>query len=207
MSGQAGSRSRAVQVELPLRRGWGGRRAGAGRKMQVPGRENVAHHVREQHKRAQPVHVVLRSRVRSLRSQFLFPTVRRALARANRAREDFRLLHFSVQADHLHLIVEAESQRALSRGMQGLAVRIARNVNRLIFRRGSLWTGRYYGRALARPRAFKNALSYVLNNFRKHGEVVCGELDPCSSSIYDLRRAAPERVPISPPKTWLGRAG
>ena len=175
--------------------------------MKVPGRKNVGHRARETHKRAHPVHVVLRSRVRALRSQFLFPTIQRALARANRAREDFRILHFSVQADHLHLIVEADTQRALSRGMQGLAVRIARNVNPLLFRRGSLWTGRYYGRALASPRAFKNALRYVLNNFRKHGEPVRGDREPCSSSIYDLRRGAREHVPISPPKTWLARAG
>ena len=207
MSGKARSRARAVQLELPLRRGWGGRRAGAGRKMEVPGRKNVAHRAREKHQRAHPVHVVLRSRLRSLRSQFLFPTLRRALARANRAREDFRILHFSLQADHLHLIVEADSQRALSRGMQGLAVRIARNVNRLLFRRGALWTGRYYGGAQASPRAFKNGLKYVLNNFRKHREPIRGDRDPCSSSIYDLRRGAPEHVPISSPKTWLARAG
>ncbi len=175
--------------------------------MKVPGRKNVAHRAREKHKRAHPVHVVLRSRVRSLRSQYLFPTIRRALARANRAREDFRILHFSVQADHVHLIIEADSHRALSRGMQGLAVRIARNVNPLLFRRGPLWSGRYYGRALASPRAFKNALKYVLNNFRKHGEPVRRDRDPCSSSIYDLQRGAPEHFPISQPKTWLARAG
>jgi hypothetical protein len=71
-------------ARLPLQRGWGGLRAGAGRKMKVPGRKNVAHRARER-RRAHPVHVVLRSRVRSLRSRFLFPTLRRALARANRA--------------------------------------------------------------------------------------------------------------------------
>src|SRR3954471_8879108 len=207
MSGKARSRGRVEQLELPLRRGWGGPRVGAGRKMKEPGRKNVAHRAREKHKRAHPVHVVLRSRLRSLRSQFLFPTVRRALAQANRAREDFRLLHFSVQSDHLHLIVEADTHRALSCGMQGLAVRIARNINPLLFRRGSLWTGRYYARPLTSPRAFKNALRYVLNNFRKHGEPVHGERDPCSSSIYDVRRGTPEHVPISPPKTWLARAG
>ena len=205
MSGKARG-GRAAQLELPLRRGWGGRRAGAGRKRMGPGRRNVAHRAREEHKRAHPVHVVLRSRVRSLRSQFLFSTVRRALTRANRAREDFRILHFSVQADHVHLIIEADTQRALSRGMQGLAVRVARNVNPLLFRRGPFWSGRYYSRPLTSPRAFQNALSDVLNNFRKHGEPVRGDRDPCSSSIDDVRRGAPEQVPISSPKTWLARA-
>ena len=155
-----------------------------------------------------PVHVVLRSKLRSLRSQRLFPVVRRALARATRARADFRIVHFSVQADHLHLIVEADEQEALSGGMQGLAVRVARAVNRLISRCGALWSGRYYARDLGSPRAVKHAVRYVLNNFRKHGEAVRGERDPCSSAIYDVRRSEErEHVPISVPKTWLARFG
>ncbi|HEY4157661.1 MAG TPA: hypothetical protein VGM29_06170, partial [Polyangiaceae bacterium] len=97
---------------------WGGRRAGAGRKP-APGRARVRHAARPKHAHAHPVHVVLRSKFRPLRSQFTFPTVELALARATRARLGFRVVHFSVQHDHLHLIVEASSKRALSRGMQG----------------------------------------------------------------------------------------
>ncbi len=197
-----------MQLELPLPNAWGGRRAGAGRKPNAVGRKNVSHRTRPKHVRAHPLHVVLRSKVRSLRSQFLFPSVRRALARATRAQGDFRIVHFSVQADHLHLIVEADAKSALSRGMQGLAVRVARSVNRLIFRRGALWGDRYYARALTSPRAVKHAIRYVLNNFRKHGEPVRGQSDPCSSAVYDVRRsAAHEHVPVSAPKSWLARFG
>ncbi len=195
-----------MQLELPLPNTWGGRRAGAGRKQITVGRKNVSHRTREKHVRTHPVHVVLRSKVRSLRSQHLFPTVRHALARATRAPDDFRIVQFSVQADHVHLIVEADTKGALSRGMQGLGVRVARAVNGLLFRRGALWSDRYYARALTSPRAVRHAVRYVLNNFRKHGEQVRGDRDPCSSAVYEIRRSdAREPVPISAPKTWLGR--
>jgi REP element-mobilizing transposase RayT len=191
-----------VQLELPAPRTWGGRRVGAGRKA-AGGRRNVTHRVRERHSKAHPVHVVLRSLVSSLRSQFIFPTVRSALAAATRARADFRVLHFSVQADHLHLIVEADSAAELSRGMQGLAVRVTRAVNRLVFRRGKLWSDRFFARDLTSPRAVRNAIGYVLNNFRKHREPVAGRVDPCASAVDSMR--AGDHVPMSRACTWLAR--
>jgi REP element-mobilizing transposase RayT len=180
------------------------------------------------------VHVVLRSKFRPLRNQFTFPTVERALARATRARLGFRVVHFSVQHDHLHLIVEASSKRALSRGMQGLAIRIARRLNQLVNRSGKVWADRFFARALTSPRSVRNALVYVLNNFRKHRARGAARIDPYSSAPYfdgfrELRGAVPRDVPrtptlplaprgLSPPesapdtpvvraKTWLARVG
>ena len=176
----------------------------------------------------------MRSKFRSLRSQFVFPTVRRALADATRAREDFRITHYSVQGDHLHLLVEANGKQALSRGMQGLAIRIARRVNRLTSRSGKLWADRFYSRALTSPRAVRNALAYVLNNFKKHRAPDESRIDPYSSAPYfdgfrELRGKPPwdlprsRRMPITPQgvpppvfedevpilqaRTWLGRVG
>lgn len=154
-----------LSLDFPAR--WGGARAGAGRKRRERG--NVPHRARPQHRAAEPVHVTLRSRVAPLRSQHVFPTIRLALARAaKREPARFRLLHFSVQHDHVHLIVEASDKQALSSGIQGVAIRVARYVNALLSRRGRLWADRWHGRALASPREVRNALLYVLANFRKH---------------------------------------
>lgn len=211
MAGVKRSRLRGcAQLELPKSKTWGGRRAGAGRKGRNL-RRNVSHSRREGHARAHPVHVVLRSRVRSLRSQFLFPTVRRALADATRSRSDFRVIQFSVQADHLHLVVEADGDRALSRGMQGLAIRVAKAVNRLVSRRGSVWSDRFFARDLGSPRAVKHAIRYVLNNYAKHGERIQGRRDPCSSAAFTSGAEIsgfwgdPDAVPIGAPRTWLAR--
>ncbi|HEY4106148.1 MAG TPA: transposase, partial [Polyangiaceae bacterium] len=113
--------------------------------------------------------------------------LRLALAKATRARTDFRVVQFSVQRDHLHLIIEASGNTALSRGMQGLAIRIARQLNRLLGRTGKLWADRFFSRVLRSPRVVRSALAYVLDNFRKHRESRMGivaRIDPYSSAPY-----------------------
>jgi REP element-mobilizing transposase RayT len=175
------------------------------------------------------VHVTLRAGLGSLRSQLLYPTVRIAISRATRhAPERFRIVHFSVQSNRVHLIVEAAERRALTAGVHGLEARITRYINELLNRRGSLWADRWHGRALKSPREVRNALVYVLANFRKHtSRPVPRGADPCSSGAWfhgwrgmDVQRGPPplagrawplgkedEEVPVSDPNTWLLREG
>src|SRR5213083_836153 len=169
---------RALQLSLPAARTWGGRRTGAGRKPTPGRRPGVPHRRRPPHTAAHPLHVTLRTgpAVRCLRSERVFPTVRRAFAAASHG--GFRVLQFSVQDDHVHLIVEADDTRALRRGLRGLAIRVARAVNRALGRRGAVWGDRYHARALTSPRAVRHAIVYVLRNRWKHCEGERG-LDPC----------------------------
>src|SRR5262249_14572618 len=193
---------------------WGGRREGAGRK---PGRRRtVPHRVRPVHRARHPLHVTLRAnrRVPSLRRQTIFFTLRRALARASRGW--FRLLHFSVQADHVHLLVEAHDKVSLSRGMAGLAIRVARRVNSAIGRRGRFWSERYHARALRTPTAVRRCMVYVLTNWVKHVPGAA-HLDPCSSAFwFDGWKLPPasgppgwheEDPPVVAPRTWLAKTG
>ena len=175
--------ARIVQLSLPSPRTWGGARAGAGRKLAPGRRPSVPHRRRPLHIGAHPVHVTLRAdrAVRCLRTRRVFPAVRNALTAA--CRIDFRVVQFSVQDDHVHLIVEADDAHTLSRGLRGLAIRVARAVNRVLGRRGSVWGDRYHSRALTTPRAVRHALVYVLMNFRKHHGGKLG-LDPCSSAPW-----------------------
>ncbi len=172
------------QLELLLQGGWGGRRPGAGRRRSASSR--TPHRARPRHVAGHPVHVTLRAGLGSLRSQHLFPTVRLAVSRASRRDPaGFRVVHFSVQDKHLHLLVEARDARALSSGMRGLAVRLARYVNDLLMRRGPLWSDRWHGRALRSPREVRAALVYVLANFRKHARRAPPTgIDPCSSGSF-----------------------
>jgi len=163
----------------------------------------------------------------------VFPTVRLALARA--ARRDparFRLLHFSVQRDHVHLIVEAADARALSSGVRSVAIRVALYVNELLARRGPLWADRWHGRALRTPREVRNALVYVLANFRKHARRArASGIDPFSSGSYfdgwrgwrpasglpppfaealrfsRSKTDSAESLPFGAGRTWLARVG
>ena len=199
------------QLSFPAPRTWGGRRAGAGRKRAQGRRPGVAHCARPPHSAAHPVHVTLRTghTVRCLRAGRVFPAVLRALAAASH--EGFRILHFSVQDDHLHLIVEADDTRALGRGLRGLAIRVARALNRALGRRGRVWGDRYHARALTTPREVRHCLVYVLRNRSKHCEGERG-LDPCASAMYfDGWRQPVGPVPPAPPvvraRTWLAAIG
>ena len=110
------------QLSLLFGNEHGGRRVGAGRPSKK-GRRCVLHRKREIHRAYRPVHVTLRARLGSLRSLAVFPAIRDAILAANCARsEAFRVCTFSVQADHLRLIVEAASRSALVEGMRDVHV-------------------------------------------------------------------------------------
>ncbi|WP_394831324.1 transposase [Pendulispora rubella] len=137
------------------------------------------------------------------------------------SRAEFRVVQFSVQYDHIHLIVEGHDKESLSRGMRGLSIRLARAINRGLLRRGPVWKGRYHAHPLTRPREVRNALLYVLMNHRKHGASPAW-LDPRSSAVWfdgwrrdalfepalrDLDWVAGLTPPVRPARTWLVREG
>jgi hypothetical protein len=198
--------TRAKQLEFVIRQ-HGGRRAGAGRK--AAGRRNVMHRVRPRHDARVPVHVTLRTTAlpASLRAPAVFAVVRVALARASRTA--FRVVAFSVQRNHVHLVVEADVTIELVRGLQGLAIRVAKSVNRVLGRRGSVWGDRYHARELATPREVRNAFRYVFQNHRKHGQGRGQRFDPCSSAAWWdgwkhwLQTACSS--PVVTARTWLAR--
>ena len=167
------------------------------------------------------MHVTLRARdaLPSLRSSRVFPFVQRSLAAAHKAA--FRVIHFSVQTDHIHLIAEGDEVDALVRGLQGLAVRCAKAVNRAARRRGSVWISRYHSRALRTPTEVRRGLVYVLLNFRKHLRAQPG-IDPRSSGPWFAGWRRNERgsahagvnpreprgeSPVVAPRTWLATVG
>jgi len=157
------------------------------------------------------VHVTLRAGLRSLRTQQVARTLLSGLRDSNR--DWFRIVHYSVQENHVHLIVEAEDRQALSSGVRGLMVRIARRVNRLLLRRGRFWADRWHGRDLEGPRQVRHALVYVLQNRKKHAPGAA--LDPLSSahSFDGFASALPHAFrSIGPPcvasaRTWLLKVG
>jgi len=107
----------------------------------------------------------------------------------------FRLIHYSVQGNQVHFIVEAEGTRELSRGMQGLNVRMAVALNRLMKRRGKVFDDRYHAVILRTPMQTAHALRYVLNNRQRHapGRYAAGWRYPFASA----------EAPIVAPRTWL----
>jgi len=170
------------QLPLCFERNWGGARKGAGRPR---GRKRfVPHRARPLHRSRFPLHVTVRARsgLPPFREAVLAAIVRNAVASAQR--DAFRVVHFSIQTNHIHLIVEATDNLALARGMQWLNARIARTVNRTLRVRGNVWRERYHTRELRTPRSVRNAIVYVLMNAKKHGHRFASGIDAMSSAPW-----------------------
>jgi putative transposase len=205
--------ARAKQTELVFPNGWGGRREGAGPKRRAE-RVRVSHRLREPLAARYPAVVTMRvkSGLPSLRGLREYSVLRGAIV-AGCERVGFRLVHYSVQSNHLHLIVEGSGRLALARGMQGLAIRMARALNRLWRRLGSVFEDRYHDRILRSPREVWNALRYVLCNARKHGAWGSrSRPDPLSSAEwFDGWREGlvetDDNAPTTKARTWLLRIG
>ena len=203
-------------------RTWGGKRKRAGRK-QVNARKSQPHRVRQALSAVQAGHVTVRiaPHVGNVRRRNAYQAIRRALQTAL-GRCDFRVVHVSIQRTHVHFLVEAGDQFALAKGMQGLLISAARRLNAKLGRRGQVFVDRYHVEIIDSPRQARNALAYVLNNWRRHGEHLrepahTWRIDPYSSAIafrgfidrpehWELP-ASYERLPVCMPQTWLLRVG
>ncbi len=125
-------------------------------------------------------------------------------------RGDFRVVHYAIQRDHAHMIVEARGPEALGRGMKSIASRFAKAVNRVFGRRGRVLEDRFHMRPLRTPREVRNALRYVLLNARRHlrGRRRTEEVDRASSGHWfdgwrGHRRPSRQPSPVALPRTWL----
>jgi REP element-mobilizing transposase RayT len=159
------------------------RRRGRPRKGRFAG---APHKARPELSRNHPVHVTLRvtSAIGSLRKRFMYSALREAtIAVAMRElpfkeHGAFRIVHISIQRDHVHLLVEADDKMALSRGMQSFQISAAKHLNSAfsikqkldVRRRGSVFPDRFHQEIIKTRKQARHALNYVLNNWRKHRE-------------------------------------
>ncbi|HEU0036067.1 MAG TPA: transposase [Kofleriaceae bacterium] len=226
------ARARKVHLQLVIAfKKRGGRRKGAGRPPKGP-RSSERHKKRPFHHARYPLHVTIRvaDDIPYLRQPKLWKAVREA-TRTQLARDQFRIVHMSVQGNHIHLIVETASKELLARGMQGFQISAAKHINRVIgeltgtYRKGTVFPDRYHARELTTPREVHHAINYVLNNFRRHDEDRVAPartwlLDRYSSAIAFAgwkELGAPGSRFVAPadyealftrlPETWLLRVG
>jgi len=143
------------------------------------------------------------------------------------SRPDFRLVHYSLQGNHAHLVVEARDPAAMGRGMKAIGARLARAVNRIAGRSGPVFADRYHARMLPTPREVHRALRYVLLNARRHAAKVRSGVkdpvrhDPASSGQWfdGWKRPGPDAhgdvspgespaaSPVARARTWLLSVG
>jgi REP element-mobilizing transposase RayT len=154
----------------------------------------------------------------------MYRAIRRALGVVADRQHDFRIVHFSLQGDHVHLLCEATNKITLARGVQGFQISAAKHLNREVSRqrtekrRGQVFADRYHVESIDSVRQVRHALSYVLNNWRKHRQdretagLYEGRIDPFSSGVLFAgwkERTRPISIPpeyeaprVSAPQTW-----
>jgi REP element-mobilizing transposase RayT len=161
----------AVTTEREPTSRHGGRRPNAGRKRSPDRKYDPSHAKRPALSFKHPVHVMLRTlaSVPRLRQRDGYEAIRAALLYFVDG-ATFRVVHISIQRNHLHLIVEAAHKDALRRGMQSFAIRAARALNEEFGREGKVFAFRYQAKQIKSPDYARNVLSYVLNNWRRHRE-------------------------------------
>ncbi len=136
------------------------------------------------------------------------------------ARHGFRVVHYSIQRDHVHLLVEAHDKYTIACGMKSLGARLGKLANRLFQRKGKVLDGRYHLRPLRTPLEVRRALCYVLLNHRHHaakrGRPVHQRAEPdpassgrwfdgwCTATASPPERGAPD---VASAQTWLLRTG
>jgi len=175
-----------------------------------------------------PAHVTIRVRedVPSLRTVAIVHEIERTFARGC-SRPDFRLVHYSLQGNHAHLVVEARDPAAMGRGMKAIGARLARAVNRIAGRSGPVFADRYHARMLPTPREVHRVLRYVMLNARRHAAKMRSAVktpvrhDPASSAQWfdgwrrsgpgartDVARGQPAFAsPVARARTWLLSVG
>jgi putative transposase len=216
-------RKRRVQLTLEAARketGRGGWRRKAGRKKK-PGA--VSHDTRHELDASHPQHVTLRlvDNAPRLARDYLMKIIRPAIAQSQKP--TFRIVEFNVLDNHLHLMVEAADKLARARGMQGLAVRLAKRINRAVKRKGKLFAHRYHARSLCTPREVRNALRYVLLNRKHHAPGTkfdkywvdpfssaawfTGWAEPISRRSWTVKALVDTPPPTRPPTVWLLTTG
>jgi putative transposase len=209
MRGIKSTRRGQLRLPLAVASKWGGARKGAGRKPR--GRPSVPHATRPKVDPRHPQQVTIRVApgFPSLRSARVFGARRCAIRRASIDR--FRVIHFSIQQDHGHFIVEGDEPRRARGGMHGLSIRLALAVNRVLGRRGKVVGDRYHVRPLTTPRQMRTSMVYVLFNFRKHLHAPAG-VDPRSSGPHFSGWHRAPVAAIAPaatvlPTTWMAAIG
>ena len=207
--------ARSKQLALRLPRPPGKAKRGRPRKPDA----GVSHLARPALAPRYPVHVTLRMRdhVYNLRAWRCYRVLRRALIIGSN-RFGMRIAHFSVQGNHVHLIVEAMDRRALSRGIQGLAIRMAKGLNRVTDKRGKVFADRFHARILRTPTETRHAVQYVLFNRAHHAQAWrarearrLGRGAAMRVTALILPRGVDERCSLADhdvvvaPRTWLLR--
>ena len=152
----------------------GGRRPGSGRKrIHSPG---VSHRKRETLTKRTPQHINFNFNCRIQNKQCL-KLLKRSIEKAQKL--GLKIIHFSLQSNHVHLITEAENNQVLTQGMRALTITFSKGL-----KKGRVQLERYHLHVLKTLKEAKHAIHYVLFNEQKHSKHQWTCINGYSSVVY-----------------------
>ncbi|MFA6237832.1 MAG: transposase [Bacteriovorax sp.] len=160
---------------------------GAGRPAKID--KGIRHTKRERIQKPNPLHLTIKVRKNKadIKSKLLLKALHHAIKRARL--KSLHIIHYSLEYDHLHLLVEAKNNKVLHAGMQALGISLSKAINRIKHKKGTVYKHRYHLRTLSSARELRNVLHYIFNNGIKHGRTK-SQLDPYNSKVVDHRNSA-----------------
>lgn len=161
-------------------------RKGAGRPAKVD--IGIRHIRRERLGKPSALHLTIKVRENKadIQNKKILKALHHAIKRARLQR--LKVIHYTLEYNHAHLVVEAADNRILHKGMQAFGISLAKAINKMKQAKGTVYKHRYHFRKLRSRREVKNALQYVWGNGIKHKRAM---------SRFDLYNSLPAEKRIS----------
>lgn len=144
--------------------------------------KGIRHTVRPRIHKTTMLHLTIKVRENKadIKNKRILKLLHHAIKRARLQR--LKVLHYTLEYNHVHLLVEATNNQILHKGMQAFGITFSKWINRLKLRKGTVYKHRYHFHALRSTRERKNALNYIFTNGVKHGRTR-SRIDPYNSFV------------------------
>jgi REP element-mobilizing transposase RayT len=146
----------------------------------------IRHTKREEIRRETPLHLTIKLIRADVQNKTVLKALRHAILRARL--QGLRIIHYSLEHDHIHLYAESDDNKILARAMKALGGSLIKKINKYFKVKGRCYKTRYHLRILRSATEVKNVINYILKNGIKHKRTK-SVIDPYNSALvlHDYR--------------------
>ena len=126
----------------------------------------IRHCRRAEINRPRPLHLTIKLNKAQIQNKTILKHLKYAISRGRL--QGLRIIHFSLEHDHVHLYAESDSNVILTKSMKALGVSFAKRLNNFFKSRGQVYKTRFHLRILRSASEVKNVINYILKNGIKH---------------------------------------
>jgi hypothetical protein len=148
--------------------------------------KGIRHTKREAILGPRPLHLTIKLIRADIQNKAILKALRHAIFRARL--QGLRVIHYSLEHDHIHLYAESSDNKILGKAMKALGGSLVKRINKHFLSKGRCYKTRYHLRILRSATEVKNVINYILKNGIKHRRTK-SVIDPYNSAlvIHDCR--------------------